>query len=193
MRAVAAKADQHRSSTGATDLVSNAPTQVRLSSGAPRPDGELALYHLLEDSSPRPTSPTSPLLRSAKTNRSQLAVKQSPQQQGLACVQRKHKELSGSPGTKRNYEIQPKQEQDANKENLLMEVHIMIPRFNMIEARQTDCPSSELSLSCQVPDMSQTSILQRALVLAVLGKLTREAYKFMVRDTTSRTSSAQSS
>ena len=191
MRAVAAKAGQHRTSTGATVLVSAAPSQVRLSSGAPLPDGELALYYLLEDSSPKPTSPTSPLLQSAKTNRTQLATKQSSQQRGLACVQQKEKELPGSPGPGpiENYEIQPKQEQDANKENLRMGLHI--PRFNMIEARQSDCPSSEISIFCHVPDM--TCVLQRALVLAVMGKLTKEAYKFVVRDATSSVNPALSS
>ena len=136
LRAVAAKADQHRASTGATDIVSDVPSQVRLSSGAPLPDGELALYHLLEGS-PKPTLSASPLLQSAKNNRARLTVKQSPQQRGLACVQQV---LSGSPGPIRFCEIQPKQEQNAYKENLLMGVHI--PRFNMIEASETACPGS---------------------------------------------------
>ena len=139
LRPVAAKVIQHRASTGATDLVSNAPTQVRLSSGAPLPHGDLALYHLLESSSPEPTSFASPLLQSARINRTQLAVKPSPQQRGSACVQNENTELSGPI---ENYKTQliGKQEQHTNKENLLMGVQV--PRFNMIEARQTTCPRS---------------------------------------------------
>ena len=146
---VAAKATQNRASTGATDLVSSAPTLVRLSSGAPLPDGDLALYHLLEVSSPKPTSSASPLLQSTRNNRTQLAVKQSPQEQGLACVQHKKTELSGP---MEECKIQPKQEQDADKENLLIEGHLS--RFNMIEARQTTCLSSGFSLSRHVPDIT---------------------------------------
>lgn len=134
LRAVAVKDGPHRASTGATDLVANVPPQVRLSSGAPFPDGDLALYHSLEIFSAKPTSPASPLLLSAKTNRTQLEVKQSP---ALACVLHEDRKFGGTPGPTGQHDFHPSGKQEAypDKENLLMGVHI--PRFNTIEARHT--------------------------------------------------------
>lgn len=132
MRGVAANDGPHRASTGGTDLVCNVPPQVRLSSGVPLPDGDLTLYHSLEVSSAKLTSPASPLLQSAKANKTDLEVNQSPV---LACVQRKNTQLGGSPGPTGQQDFCPSRKREAcpDKENLLMGVHI--PRFNMIEAR----------------------------------------------------------
>lgn len=144
LRAVAVKDGAHRASTGATDLVANLPSQVRLSTGVPLPAGDLALYHSLEVFSAKPTSPASPLLQSAKTNRTQLEVKQSP---ALACVLHENRKLGGSPGPTGQHDFHPSGKQEAypDKENMLMGVDI--PRFNMIEARHTFSRSSALHVS----------------------------------------------
>ena len=153
------------------------PSQVRLSTGAGLPDGDIALYHLLGSPSPKPTSSVGLLLQSdcAKCDRPQLTVKQNPQQQALALVQNTDRGVSGSPGPTASYDRQAKQEQSADKENMLM--GLCIPRFNIIEASQIT--RSELGCLVRIP--SVPPILQRALVLAVKGKLTKQAYKFLVR------------
>lgn len=146
---------QHRASTGATEYVQ---PQVRsLTTDVPLPDGDTAFYHLLDRPTPKATPSASPLLQVKKPDRTQLTVKQSAEQ-ALAGAQPKQRELPGACGPTANCKRQSSQEQNADKENLLMGLHI--PRFNIIES---------------------------AFVLAVKAKLTSEAYKFMVSDLVSWT------
>ncbi|KAL3137444.1 hypothetical protein ABBQ32_006964 [Trebouxia sp. C0010 RCD-2024] len=135
------KHGQHRASTGATDYV---PPQVRLSIGAPvaLPDSDTAFYYLLEHRTPKRAPSASPLLPLDKPGKTQLTIKQGKQQQALAGTQHKDGGLPDAHGPTTNDKSQSAKEQNANKENLLMGLHI--PRFNIIEARHKSCSELEL-------------------------------------------------
>lgn len=101
------------------------------------PDSDTAFYYLLENPIPKPTPPASPFLQLDKPDKTQLTVKQSKQQQALAGTQHKDRGLPDICGPTANYKSHSTQEKTADKENLLMGLHI--PRFNIIEARHKSC------------------------------------------------------
>ena len=150
------------------------PSQVRLSAGAPLPDSDTAFYYLLENPTAKPALSASPLLQAEKPDKSQLTVKQS-KQQALAGIQHKDSGLPDTRGPTANCKSQSTQGDKADKENFLMGLHI--PRFNTIEARHRHFPAWSVLKHWS---LTATSLMQRAFVLAVKAKLTREAYKFMV-------------
>lgn len=153
------------------------PPRVRLSTGAPLGDCDLTLYQVLGNSNPQCTEGSLSLeLEAANLDRRQLSVAQGSDHKLSKTVDHQGRDLSAEPpqlANCQNSSLQANKQQNADKENLLM--HLRIPRFNIIEA------SSNICQSALVTNTQCAHLMQRALALAVEGKLTKEAYKFKVQ------------